>query len=997
MWRRLLPLSFAEWRHHPWRHGVALLAVALGVALASSVQIINASALAEFGQALRSVNGEPDAVLAATQREGFDEALLDVLSADERVAALSPVLALDGLARVPAGSRSDVTGESGSAGASTGAARESGASSASDTPSDIEPAKVASAPGRANRSEVRIIGIDALQVARLAPGLMLVLPSSPAASTAGTGTGTGTGTDTSTSSSSNPLTTLLDPSAAWLNPAARRRLGLREGDAIELQTPHGWQRLRVAGAVAAAGAPLVVLDIAAAQAHFGREGRLSRIDVRLVAGVDRSAWLGSLALPAGVRVAAADDGLQRMSNLSRAYRVNLGVLALVALLVGGFLVYSVSTLSLAQRLPGLALLGVLGLAARERRAWILAESALLGLAGSVIGLMAGAGLAALALQWLGGDLGGRVFTGMAPALSWPLPALAACAVLGVASAMAGAWWPARQAEAMAPAMVLKGQGSAPAASAGSAWHWPMALAAGGVLLARLPPVAGMPLAAYASVAMLLGAGVASVPVLVQVLMGLGSGRTAAVDGPRTDGVAGAAASDGPRTDGGAGSAVIADAAAKSGAAAVKTPATPVLLWLAWRRAGFARQAASAAVAGVVASLALSVALTVMVASFREAVSVWLDQVLPADLYVRNAGGAAVAEQAGLLAGLVEAAGRLTGVVRVQPGRWLAMSISPDQAAVALLARPLDDPLRQLPMVDAPVGKAAAADEAVGAAAMAGTAARTSTESNAPTASSHQATARIQGHTKAAELPIFISEGAAAIYGWRVGQRIHLPLPGGPQPARVQGVFRDYARQFGSVAVDLATYQAATGDRLVNDLALWLAPTATVADVSAALKRLAGRDHPLEVVGIQELRRLSLAIFDRSFAVTRYLQAVAIAVGLIGVAASLSAQVLARRKEFGLLAHLGLTRRQCVALVSIETAAWLLAGCLIGVALGLAIAVVLVHVVNPQSFHWTMAMRPPWAQLLALAAGVWAAGAATAAFSARRAASAQAVLAVKEDW
>ncbi len=977
MWRRLLPLSWAEWRHHPWRHGVALLAVALGVALASSVQIINASALAEFGQALRSVNGEPDAVLAATQREGFDEALLDVLSADERVAALSPVLALDGLARVPAGSRSDVTGESGSAGASTGAARESGASSASDTPSDIEPAKVASAPGRANRSEVRIIGIDALQVARLAPGLMLVLPSSPAASTAGTGTGTGTGTDTSTSSSSNPLTNLLDPSAAWLNPAARTRLGLREGDAIELQTPHGWQRLRVAGAVAAAGAPLVVLDIAAAQAHFGREGRLSRIDVRLVAGVDRSAWLGSLALPAGVRVAAADDGLQRMSNLSRAYRVNLGVLALVALLVGGFLVYSVSTLSLAQRLPGLALLGVLGLAARERRAWILAESALLGLAGSVIGLMAGAGLAALALQWLGGDLGGRVFTGMAPALSWPLPALAACAVLGVASATAGAWWPARQAEALAPAMVLKGQGSAPAASAGSAWHWPMALAAGGVLLALLPPVAGMPLAAYASVAMLLGAGVASVPVLVQVLMGLGSGRTAAADGPRTDGGAGAAASDGPRTDGGAGSAVIADAAAKSGAAAVKTPAAPVLLWLAWRRAGFARQAASAAVAGVVASLALSVALTVMVASFREAVSVWLDQVLPADLYVRNAGGAAVAEQAGLPAGLVEAAGRLTGVVRVQPGRWLAMSISPDQAAVALLARPLDDPLRQLPMVDAPVM----------ASVMAGSAVRVSPPG----------TASPGGHAASPELPVFISEGAAAIYGWRVGQRIHLPLPGGPQPARVQGVFRDYARQFGSVAVDLATYQAATGDRLVNDLALWLAPTATVADVSAALKRLAGRDHPLEVVGIQELRRLSLAIFDRSFAVTRYLQAVAIAVGLIGVAASLSAQVLARRKEFGLLAHLGLTRRQCVALVSIETAAWLLAGCLIGVALGLAIAVVLVHVVNPQSFHWTMAMRPPWAQLLALAAGVWAAGAATAAFSARRAASAQAVLAVKEDW
>ncbi|HOB95683.1 MAG TPA: hypothetical protein PKL46_16685, partial [Aquabacterium sp.] len=65
MWRHLLKLSLAEWRHHPWRHGVALLAVALGVALASSVQMINASALAEFAQAVRSVNGQPDASAAA--------------------------------------------------------------------------------------------------------------------------------------------------------------------------------------------------------------------------------------------------------------------------------------------------------------------------------------------------------------------------------------------------------------------------------------------------------------------------------------------------------------------------------------------------------------------------------------------------------------------------------------------------------------------------------------------------------------------------------------------------------------------------------------------------------------------------------------------------------------------------------------------------------------------------------------------------------------------
>ena len=154
---------------------------------------------------------------------------------------------------------------------------------------------------------------------------------------------------------------------------------------------------------------------------------------------------------------------------------------------------------------------------------------------------------------------------------------------------------------------------------------------------------------------------------------------------------------------------------------------------------------------------------------------------------------------------------------------------------------------------------------------------------------------------------------------------------------------------------------------------------------------------LDFASAAELRSLSLKIFDRSFAVTRYLQVVAIAIGIVGVGASLSAQVLARRKEFGLLSHLGFTRGQVIRLVCAEVAAWLLAGAAVGLALGTIISVVLVHVVNPQSFHWTMELVWPAPQLLLLCVGVLAAGLATAAFAARRAAGTAAVLSVKEDW
>jgi putative ABC transport system permease protein len=209
------------------------------------------------------------------------------------------------------------------------------------------------------------------------------------------------------------------------------------------------------------------------------------------------------------------------------------------------------------------------------------------------------------------------------------------------------------------------------------------------------------------------------------------------------------------------------------------------------------------------------------------------------------------------------------------------------------------------------------------------------------------------------------------------------------------------RQSGAVAMERSDFERLTGDRRANDLQIWLAPGADAAQVQQSLRALAEREGGsaggIDFASAGELRALSLRIFDRSFAVTYWLQAVAIGIGLFGVAASFSAQVLARRKEFGLLAHLGLTRRQILAVVAGEGAAWTLIGSVAGLALGLAVSVVLVHVVNPQSFHWTMDLLLPWGRLLALCAAVVAAGTVTAWLAGRAAAGRDAVLAVKEDW
>ena len=833
LWR----LSWREWRHHPWRHGMALLAVALGVALAWSVHLINASALAEFSAAVRSANGEPDLSLRGP-REGFDDALFERVATAGGVALASPVLELDTYARSASG----------------------------------------------QRVPLRVLGIDALSIAAMAPTL-LPRPAQGQSSFAA-----------------------LDPQRVFVNPRARELLGVKDGEPLALRSGPSWHSLIVAGDVATTGAALAVMDIAGAQAHFGMAQRLTRIDLRLVPGQDAQQWLAGLVLPPGVVAAAADDAEQRLSNLSRAYRVNLTVLALVALFVGAFLVYSVVSLSLAQRAPAFALLGVLGLTARERRMLVLAECAVLGAVGSVIGLALGAALAAAALRWLAGDLGGGYFPGIAPALRWDSLAALGFAALGTVSALVGGWMPARRAEAMSPAQALKGLGDA-AAPPSPAWPG-LLLIALGVALAFAPPIGGLPVAAYLSVAALLFGGVALVPAVVQALLAL-------LPAPRQ-----------------------------------------ALTLLAVQRARFQRHTASAAVAGVVASLALSVALTVMVTSFRGGVAAWLDQVLPADLYARSAGSSAASDQAWLDPALVGAVAALPGVQRVMASRVRSLQLAPDRPAVVLIARPLGQPAQELPLLAPPLPP------------------------------------------RPGETGVYLSEAAALLYDKPAGQMISLPIAresGGRTDARVLGVWRDYARQFGTIAIDLDTYRALTGDERINDLALWFAPGADAALLQQRLRTLGGETGLLEFASTPELRKLSLAIFDRSFAVTTYLQALAIAIGLVGIAASLSAQVLARRKEFGLLSHLGLTRAQIIGVVAGEGAAWLAAGVLIGLGLGLAVSVVLVHVVNPQSFHWTMDLLLPWRELLALCAAVLAAGIGTAAYSARAAASRGALLSVKEDW
>ena len=858
MWALLKTFSWQELRHHPWRSVAAVVAVMLGVALAFSVHLINASALSEFSQAVRAVNGQPDLELRAVQGS-FDESLYARVANHPQVAMASPVLEL-----------------------STYALDENG--------------------DRTKRQALRILGIDALAVASVAPGLMPV-PGKDADRMA-----------------------LFAPATVFLNPAARRVFA---SNRLQLQDGLQLRGVSVAGTVNAGGGPLAVMDIGAAQDLFGRSGQLSRIDVRLRAGADTARFIDSLRLPAGTTASAPGDAAERVSNLSRAYRVNLTVLALVALFTGAFLVFSVLSLSVAKRAQQFALLGVLGLTGRERLQLVLIESLALGIVGSLAGIALGSGLAALALRLLGGDLGGGYFSGVAPTLQWSSGAALGYGALGVVAAGVGGWWPARAAQKLPPAQTLKGLGLAPGAGAS---HWvSISLIVASALLAMLPPVLGIPLAAYVSVALLLVGGITALPWLITLLYD----RLSPWAQHR------------------------------------------LLPLLAVERARRVRESAAVAVSGVVASLSLAVALTVMVASFRGSVTNWLDTVLPADLYVRSTLSASASDTAYFSPVFVTSLGSLPGVARVSTLRTVPLLFDADKPAVTLISRPIDKPASDLPLVGAALA------------------------------------------VPSGQIGIYVSEAMVDLYGARPGS-VFAPLSqafsafaqaGRAQSATnsianqkffVAGVWRDYARQFGAITLDQRDFERLSGDARVNDLALWIDGSVPDAEVQQSVRALADRQSDgsgalLEMASVSQIRTTSLKIFDRSFAVTYWLQGVAIAIGLFGVAASFSAQVLARRKEFGLLAHLGLTRRQILSVVAGEGAAWTVIGAFAGLALGLAVSTVLVFVVNPQSFHWTMDLQVPWGRLLSLCAAVVVAGTLTAWLAGRAAAGKDAVLAVKEDW
>jgi putative ABC transport system permease protein len=707
------------------------------------------------------------------------------------------------------------------------------------------------------------------------------------------------------------VTQLFERDTIMLSRAAAHQLGLGPGAMLTVMVGGAPKQLRVLDILPDSSyrEPLGIMDIATAQWSLARIGKINRIDLRLAPGAPAAALRAELAtlLPPGVVAATPAMERGRALSATRAYRVNLNTLALVALLTGAFLVFSTQSLSVLRRRTALGLLRALGVTRLQLQCALLGEGATIGAVGSLVGAVLGALVAALVLRHLGGDLGNRALSATGPVLALRPLAIGAFVLIGTAVACIGAWIPASEAARRAPALAMKAGDAEPSLRRLPTTAPGLALLASGAALSWLPPVGGLPLAGYTAIAALLAGAVLLIPALM---------RWATGSAPRS------------------GHATIDVAVAQlQGSASIST----------------------ISLAAIIVSFSLMVAMAIMVHSFRNSFELWLVKLLPADLQLRlsstsDTGAFSAGQQARMAA--------LPGVARAQFRRVREIWLRADRPPVTLIARDIDPAhaADTLPLVR-------------------------DTAQAAPIGTQ----------------PAWISEALQDQYGLKPGDRLQLPLDGQSQPLFIAGVWRDYARGNGAIVIARAAYVALSADLSANEGSLWRRPSVSAAALEQQLRATLQLGDALELISSEQLRERSLMLFDRAFAITYALEGIAVAIGLVGVGVAASASALARRAQFGLLRHIGMLRRQVLAMLAIEGAIMSTLSAVYGLLLGFGLSLILVYVINRQSFSWSIDLAVPWGQLGALSSALITAAALTALWSGRAATGKDAIRAVREDW
>jgi putative ABC transport system permease protein len=699
---------------------------------------------------------------------------------------------------------------------------------------------------------------------------------------------------------------LVNGHGAFISPRVAAAYHWRVGSTIAGYAGDRLVRVLVAAilpaGLAGVDSSVVFVDIATAQELFGKLGRLDRIDCVVdPARLPAVSAAVRRVLPPGVRAVEPAVRTGEITRMLGSFQLNLAALSYIALLVGMYLIYNTVAISVVQRRPEIGTLRAVGALRAQIFRTFLTEGALFGVAGSLLGLAFGCLLATYSVAAVSRTVDTLYVSSHADRVLYDPVILIKAFLIGVVAATLAALVPALEAAATPPAIAMRAQGYER--------RFPFlarraALLGAGLLLAGwactfAPAVDDVPLFGYAAGLLFILGGSLFAPPAIAALSRLGT-------------------------------ALFASRSAAGELAAANLGSSPIRN--------------SVAVASLMIAIAMTVAVAILIGSFRTTVVAWANDTLKADLFVRPMGLGDASSDATFSPGVGATIARLPGVAAVDVFRGLTI--------------PFRGRLTN-----------------IGATDLAGYAGRASVR----LLGGVDRTALAQ--TPAGSLRVLVSEPFSNKFGIGAGDRFALATPSGSVTFTAAAVYNDYTSDAGVVLMDIATYRRLYHDPAINSIAVYARPGTDLVALRDAVVRGVAPLH-VDVETTRELRSLVITIFDRTFAITYALYVISITIAVLGVVSTLFAMVLERRREIGLLRYLGLRTRDVRRMVYLEAGFIGFLGGVMGVCVGVLLALLLIYVIDRQAFGWLIELHMPWdflaeavvlVVIAALVAGVYPAG------------------------
>jgi len=676
---------------------------------------------------------------------------------------------------------------------------------------------------------------------------------------------------------------LSDYDTVWLGESFKRGIG----DRVPLLINDHLAEYTVRGVFpdSNGSAAAIVMDIATAQRALGRLGTIDRVLVKIPQEMTLDTWQQRLSaiLPAGTEVRLAGTSTAENRKMLAAFRWNLRLLSYIALVVGAFLIYNTISVSVVRRRADIGIVRALGASRAAVLIAFLGEAFCFGLLGTVLGLPVGRLMASVAIKLMSATVESLYVSSRPGPLDLDAGAVILAFIIGIGVSVASAYSPAREASLVAPveAMARGRREYLAAVHKLRDLLWAFALGFAALAASRAPAVGGKPLLGYLATLLLILASALAIPAFVAGAMHLAGRSLGKLFG--------------------------------------------VEALLASRSLSASLRRTSVLVGALSTAIAMMTAVGIMVGSFRQTVLLWMEDQLPADLYMRPAGNVGPDRHPTISTDLVETIAHLPAVAAID--RLREYEISYDGMPAGLASIELNV-LRSYHNVDFLSGR-----------------------------STNAVLADLRGQNA-----VIVSEPFANKHQVRAGHSITLSMGETRSGFRIADIYYDYSSERGTILIDRETLLRYLPDPAPSNLAIYVAPGTSIADARATIEHAAAGRRVLLFTN-RDLRGEALRIFDRTFAITYALEAVAVMIAVMGVAGSLLALVIDRRRELALLRFLGAASAQIRKLIVAEAALLGMLATAAGVALGFTLSLILVFVINKQSFGWTIRFHWPVAVLV----------------------------------